>query len=95
MELTNDILVKNGFDNNHPERVLATFYYHTTDPVECHVAVEHTYQPGTNTLGYSVSTWKCNENGQIVKRGTLGTVFTVEDLQGLIDLCEIPLTIKV
>lgn len=91
MELTDEILIKNGFDNNHPERVLNKFYLHSkpSGGPEYRIMVEKVYKPMTNILGYSVSAWKTNDKRVIVYRASCGIIDTVEDLQMCITLCHI------
>lgn len=88
MELTESILLKNGFENNHAERVLPTYYCHGVNP-EYRIQVSTTYQPITNKIGYSINCTKLNDSGIVSKRSSVGITDTVEDLQRCIDLCDI------
>lgn len=88
MELTNEILIKNGFADNHPERVLNKFYLHGKNP-EYRVNVETQYHTLSNKLGYSISCYKCDERGAIIKRASVSVTNSLEDLIDVMKLCEI------
>lgn len=95
MELTIDILTKNGFECNHPERPLGNFIFHGKEPTEFRIMAEQQYYPLSNVLGFQINCWKCDGRGAIVKRSSVGITQTVEDLQNVIDLCEIDKKIEV
>ena len=91
MILTKEILEKNGFVTNHPERVLPKYHYSNPEG-SYRVDIQAEYFPGTNVLGWNVSGWS-TINGKIIRRASASVIETVEDLQSLINLCKIDLLI--
>ena len=88
MELTSDILIKNGFKTNHPEKVLHNYYYHGINP-NYRIGVDTVYASTSDKIVYVVNCTKCNDKGVIIKTASVDSIDTVEDLQKIIDLCDI------
>jgi len=90
MVITKELLEKLSFENNHPERVLATFHKRAKELPEWNVTLETTYITNSNELAFNVSAWKCNDKGVIVKRVQAGFIKTTEELNKILDVCEMP-----
>ena len=89
MELTKEVLIKNGFETDHPERVLGKYKRHTKSP-ESMIIVEQEYKPYTNELTFNVNCWICEGNtSAITKRTSISYIKTIEDLNSIIKLCNI------
>lgn len=88
MELTKEKLIEMGFETNHPEHTLNKWYKKSQNP-EWRIMVEQDYLPLSNVLTFNVSCWSCNDKGAIIKRSSLSDVRTTEDLEMIINLCNI------
>lgn len=88
MVITNEILIKNGFETDHPERVLCKYKKHGKNP-EYLILIEQDYKSLSNELMYIVSCWITNDKGAIIKRSSLSNVKTIEELNDIIRLCNI------
>ena len=91
MELTNEILERNGFKCNHPERLWRKYHLTGKNP-EFNITAEQDYVPHTNVLGYNITCTRSNEQG-IAKKSTVSVISSVEDLQDCINLCGIKVNI--
>lgn len=91
MELTNEILEKNGFTCNHPERLWRKYHLSGKNP-EFKITAEQDYVPHTNVLGYSITCTRSNDHG-VVKTSKVSVISSVEDLQDCINLCDIKVNI--
>lgn len=89
MELTIDYLKEKGFTTNHPERVLAKYFKSGNTPTQWRINVEQNYLPQSNQLMFDVFCWTTNESGQIIKRSSVSHINTVEDLNAIIEICNI------
>lgn len=88
-ELTNDYLIKHGFETNHPNRVLCHFYKTNNKNPEWRINIEQEYFPLSNRLVYNVNCWRCDEKGAIIKRSSVDYINTVEELNAVVSLCGI------
>ena len=89
MELTEEALIKNGFDTDHPERVFCKFKRHTKSP-ESMIIIEKEYKPQTNEITYNANCWICEGKGSaITRRTSISYIKTIEDLNNIIKLCNI------
>ena len=86
MELTGEILQRNGFSCNHPERVLKTYYY---DKVFGYgITAQQMFDPLTNSEFWYVVA----QNGPNNSASVTG-IKTLEDFQSVINLAKIDLLI--
>lgn len=92
MELTDKILTDNGFVNNHPDRLVNKFYY---DRPDYHIRVNNVFIPRTNVMAWAVEAWKVDKDDIIIQRISISVIKTVEELQSVINLCNIDLMIYV
>ena len=88
MVITKEILFKNGFKTDHPERVLCKYKKHGKNP-EYLILIEQDYKSMSNELTYNVSCWITDDKGAIKKRSSLSNVKTIEELNDIIQLCNI------
>ena len=94
-EITEDILKLNGFDTNHPDRVLKKFYLSKTlDGCEFHVTAKQEYIINTNILCWNIDCWRASKTGAIVKRSSVHCTNDVDDLRKVMELCDIEMEIK-
>lgn len=84
MELTCEILEKNGYTCNHPDFVLKKYSKHGNEN-SWNISIEQKYIPKTNILGWSMVAWKVDPDRHI----QLSTFQTVEDLNTAIGLARI------
>lgn len=96
MELTKETLLNNGFETNHQERVLPTFYCYSAkgEASAWRIQVTSEYLPLKNLVTYNCDIQKSDEKGAIIKRASLTDVRTSSDLNTLIALCGIDKEIK-
>ena len=89
MELTKEILIKNGFETDHPEKVLGKYKRHSKSP-ESMIIIEQEYKPNTNELTFNVNCWISEgQNAAITRRTSMSYIKTIEDLNNIIKLCNI------
>ena len=86
MVLTTDILTKNGFYTNHPEKRLGSYKKFNNDYF---IGVESKYKSLSNELCFNVNCWVNNNKGEILKESKLSDVKTVEELNDIIRLTNI------
>lgn len=87
MIITKEILEANGFTSNHPDYILCKYHLGNTG---WRITVEQVYYPASNKLGWNVSMWNECGTTTIQKRIQASILETVEDLNSLISICEIP-----
>lgn len=89
MQLTKELLIELGFTSNHMEHILCTLFLSGTD---FRIEIKQEYLSSTNKLVFNAYIWKTSDKpikSIIYKRITMSNVETLENLQTLIDLCEI------
>jgi len=94
MQLTKDILIKIGFQCDHPERPLCNFHLNSKTKPEYRIGISQQYKPFSNKLCYNVDCILCNDKGVIIKHSSLTDVETTEELQQLINLSKIDFIIE-
>lgn len=95
MELTKDILLKIGFNCDHPDWSLCNFYLYNKQKPEYKINVSILYKAYSNKLQFNVDCYLCNEKGNIIKQSSLTDVQTIEELQQIINLCNIDFNINI
>ena len=88
MIITKEILEANGFTSNHPDYMLCK--YNIGSGTDWHITIEQKYYSSSNKLGWDVSMWNQCGTTTIQKRIQAGLLETIEDLNSLIRVCEIP-----
>lgn len=89
MELTNEILIKNGFTDNHPERALHTYHLSMDEPSNSFIEVTEHLNSRTNQILCDVSAWNKCSGGTITRKISLTNINTTEQLQNAINMVEI------
>lgn len=90
MELTKEYLIENGFETNHPDKVLNTWFKkNKVGEPEWRITVTQEYISLSNQLMFNVDCWKCGENGNIIKRSSVHMTNRIEELEAVIELCDI------
>lgn len=84
MEITKEFL-KSNFKCDNPDFLFPRYYKRGEKP-DWRISVEPGYIPGSNKIGYSVSSWRCDESGSIVKRCQAGYIKTTEELDLILKL---------
>lgn len=87
MKLNQDIILKIGFNTNHPERILGTYELNKLGSYKINIIVE--FKPMISGITFNCDCNKLNSNGLIIKRAYLTNIETTEELQKLFELCEI------
>lgn len=87
MILNREIILKIGFKTDHPERSLGNYELNEFGKYKIYIISQ--YKPMSNTIEFNCDCNKLNNNGIVVKRGYLSAIKTTEELQKIIDLCEI------
>lgn len=86
MVLTTDILTKNGFYTNHPEKRLGSYKKANSSYF---IGVESKYKSLSNELSFNVNCCTINNKGEITKESKLSDVKTVEELNDIIRITNI------
>lgn len=88
MELTIDYLKERGFQTNHPEKTLPKFYKKNTNP-EWRIVVEPKANTIQNHITYEVECCRYDNSGVLIKRTTDSSVTSIEEFEGVANLCGI------
>jgi hypothetical protein len=88
MNLTKEKLSELNFKCDNPDAIFPKYYKTGENPV-WRISVDAGYVASTTEIAYSVSAWKCNETGAIVKRCQAGYIRTTEELELIKKIVEI------
>ena len=88
MELTKETISNIGFELDNHNCALSKWHL-SSKGSDWRIMIQEDYLPLSNELSYNVNCWYCNDRGAIIKRASLSDVKTTEDLQTIINLCNI------